>query len=181
MNPRNGGRNQGARGRGYRHGGAQDERGMCRKGDWVEVSKSFPDGRGHGMGQGHHAGGQGRGGGRGRGWDRADLAPRPAPLTWLTPAQRSQSLNVPQPRGPVDARQITPAPTPDRRNEPMVAVLQEQDCIGCGMCFGACAFGAVTFDRLPAIHPALCSGCGACVDACPTGAIELVPREGSDA
>jgi electron transfer flavoprotein alpha subunit len=69
----------------------------------------------------------------------------------------------------------------DRRNEPMMAVVHEQDCISCGMCFGACAFGAVTFDRMPAIHPALCSGCGACVDVCPTAAIELVPRKGSDA
>jgi len=45
-------------------------------------------------------------------------------------------------------------------------------CFGCGMCYKACEYGAITFKNfLAAVDPKKCTACLACVEKCPTGAI----------
>jgi heterodisulfide reductase subunit A len=56
--------------------------------------------------------------------------------------------------------------------------VNEELCIGCGLCLKACQYGAVKLSAAQdgdkaAVLPALCQGCGACNSVCPTGAIDL--------
>lgn len=55
-------------------------------------------------------------------------------------------------------------------------------CVGCRVCAGACAHGAILFPVKKArIDRARCVGCGACIGACPRGAVELEDDEAPDA
>jgi heterodisulfide reductase subunit A len=67
------------------------------------------------------------------------------------------------------------APGERRPLEPLAAIVDPALCGGCGVCGGACPFGAVRVERaggrrravVEAVH---CRGCGTCAAACPTGA-----------
>ena len=57
-----------------------------------------------------------------------------------------------------------------------VCVVDEAECIGCGLCEKVCPYDAVTLyeaeEGLKAkVIPTVCKGCGACNAKCPTGAI----------
>ena len=56
------------------------------------------------------------------------------------------------------------------------AVVDEERCVGCGVCVLACPFGTVHIDAETgrAVKCDLCHGEPACAVACPTQAIELV-------
>ncbi len=50
-------------------------------------------------------------------------------------------------------------------------VVDNNKCVGCGLCTGACSFGAIKMqDKLPVISDG-CVFCGECVKACPVGAL----------
>ncbi len=49
------------------------------------------------------------------------------------------------------------------------AKIDPGSCTRCGICRGACRFGAISEDL--AIDPILCEGCGACHALCPAGAV----------
>jgi ferredoxin len=56
-----------------------------------------------------------------------------------------------------------------------VAVVDAEQCNGCGSCEGKCHFKALTLgDQVAVINKAKCMGCGVCEDMCPTDAIKLV-------
>ena len=59
-----------------------------------------------------------------------------------------------------------------------VGEINEDDCIGCGLCEKVCPYGALDLQdtadgKVARIIPALCKGCGVCGAICPTGAISL--------
>ena len=62
------------------------------------------------------------------------------------------------------------------------AVVNEEDCITCGICVEPCRFEAVSRVRTEAggstyrIDPVSCEGCGVCVRVCPVGAIDFSER-----
>jgi len=59
--------------------------------------------------------------------------------------------------------------------DPMVAVVDEEHCSGCGICISVCPYGAM--QRQPSgkakCIEALCEGCGTCAAACPSNNIEM--------
>ncbi|AEG13830.1 FAD dependent oxidoreductase [Desulfofundulus kuznetsovii DSM 6115] len=58
-------------------------------------------------------------------------------------------------------------------NVAITATVEEELCVGCGMCVKVCDYQARSIDplrRVADVNEALCQGCGACVAACPNGA-----------
>ena len=52
--------------------------------------------------------------------------------------------------------------------------IDEELCVGCGVCVEICPYGARELDtarHVVTVNPVLCEGCGACAAACPSGAI----------
>ena len=59
-----------------------------------------------------------------------------------------------------------------------VCEVKEDDCVSCGACITACAYGAIEFTETPKgkkahVNPVLCKGDGLCCSKCPTNAISL--------
>jgi MinD superfamily P-loop ATPase len=61
-----------------------------------------------------------------------------------------------------------------------VAVIEEENCEGCGICVDVCRFDALGYAHLdqetPVVDPISCDGCAACVYQCPTQAIHMQPQ-----
>ncbi len=59
--------------------------------------------------------------------------------------------------------------------EPLVAVVDEDICVGCGTCESICPFGALSLkEGVMRVNDVVCKGCGSCGSACPSGAISMV-------
>lgn len=54
-----------------------------------------------------------------------------------------------------------------------VAVVDEDECTGCGLCCEVCPVGAVTLNGCADIDASRCTACLACVERCPQGAIAV--------
>jgi heterodisulfide reductase subunit A len=57
--------------------------------------------------------------------------------------------------------------------DPMIVVVDEEACTGCGICIEICPYEARVLNtkkRVAEVNEALCAGCGACVAACPSNA-----------
>ncbi len=63
--------------------------------------------------------------------------------------------------------------------EPIVSKIDQNLCIGCGLCIESCSFGAIEAQKVEGLGyraqniSALCKGCGVCAVACPQQAIEM--------
>jgi heterodisulfide reductase subunit A len=64
--------------------------------------------------------------------------------------------------------------------EPLVSVVDQEKCMGCGFCEASCPFGAIRLASVPGRGfraeniPALCKGCGICAAGCPQRAIDMI-------
>jgi heterodisulfide reductase subunit A len=61
----------------------------------------------------------------------------------------------------------------DLENDPLIASVDPDVCMGCGVCVQVCPYSARTLNELTKIaevDEALCAGCGACIIACPSNA-----------
>jgi ferredoxin len=54
-----------------------------------------------------------------------------------------------------------------------VAVVDEGECAGCGLCYEVCPTGAVSVNGSARIDASKCTACLACVRQCPQGAIAI--------
>lgn len=71
------------------------------------------------------------------------------------------------------ARASTILSKEELENEPLIAWVDPDLCVGCGVCVEVCAYSARVLNEVKGIaevDEALCSGCGACVSACPSNA-----------
>ncbi len=63
--------------------------------------------------------------------------------------------------------------------QPIVSVVDEKKCIGCGLCELSCSFSAIRLKKVVGKgfraenFSALCKGCGVCAAACPQHAIDM--------
>ena len=92
------------------------------------------------------------------------------------------------PGGDAGARALAKAlgvpPVPDDRTlgqhkPPQVALVVEEDCIGCTKCIQACPVDAIVgaAKHMHTVLEPLCTGCELCVPACPVDCIVLVPPQ----
>jgi len=59
-------------------------------------------------------------------------------------------------------------------SDKMVAVVNKDECVGCGMCVDACPNGAISMDGdVASVDPDMCIDCEACVSECPNSAISM--------
>lgn len=60
-----------------------------------------------------------------------------------------------------------------------VAVIREEECIGCTKCIQACPVDAIigASKKMHTIMANLCIGCELCVKPCPVDCIDLIPRK----
>ncbi|MBA3046141.1 MAG: 4Fe-4S binding protein [Candidatus Thermoplasmatota archaeon] len=56
----------------------------------------------------------------------------------------------------------------------MVAVVNKDECVGCGLCVDVCPNGAIKMeDGIAVIDADACIDCEVCVGECPNGAISM--------
>ena len=78
---------------------------------------------------------------------------------------------------------LNPVPPDFVKVHPPLALVVEEDCIGCDRCIPLCFFNALVmvdrpehkYKRVALVDPDNCTGCGLCFEACPTDAFVWVP------
>jgi ferredoxin len=53
------------------------------------------------------------------------------------------------------------------------AIVDEEECAGCGLCYEICPTGAIFVNGIAQIDSSKCIACLACVNRCPQGAIAV--------
>lgn len=57
----------------------------------------------------------------------------------------------------------------------MAAVVNKEECVGCGTCVEECPEEAISMDdqEIATVDAEKCTECGTCVEACPSEAISI--------
>lgn len=58
-----------------------------------------------------------------------------------------------------------------------VAVVDSENCTGCGICVDVCPAGAIEVNGQAVINTDACTGCAVCVSECPNEAIIIAQKE----
>ncbi|HBC55638.1 MAG TPA: electron transport complex subunit RsxB [Gammaproteobacteria bacterium] len=75
----------------------------------------------------------------------------------------------------VEAKPLNPENGEEK--DKLVAIIIEQDCIGCTLCIQACPVDAIlgAAKKMHTVIEAECTGCELCVEPCPVDCIKMVP------
>ncbi|WP_163340711.1 ATP-binding protein [Desulfopila sp. IMCC35008] len=60
------------------------------------------------------------------------------------------------------------------------AVINEEECVACGLCEERCHMDAITMNDAAVVNLDRCIGCGVCIPVCDTDAIQLAAKDSSD-
>lgn len=95
-----------------------------------------------------------------------------APATLCAPGGQEGADQLARVLGRAPAALDAPAPSP------LVAVIREDECIGCTKCIQACPVDAIlgAAQRMHSVVESWCTGCDLCVAPCPVDCIDLIPR-----
>jgi len=140
-------------------------------------------GPGRGMGGGR---GMGMGGGRRKGLGRGmaggapgppaspQAAPGPGPQGDDLASLKAYAESMAEQLAAIRARiaDLEAAAQPS----PLVALVDEEKCVGCGICAQSCPDAAITVDDVARVDGGKCTGCGRCLPECPEGALSLHAR-----
>lgn len=55
----------------------------------------------------------------------------------------------------------------------MAAVIDKNECIGCGACMNECPTSAIEVIQIAIVDVDTCVSCGSCVPTCPVDAIKM--------
>lgn len=67
----------------------------------------------------------------------------------------------------------------NRRRNPAIVIIREDECIGCTKCIQACPVDAI-IGMSKHMHTILadeCTGCGLCIEPCPVDCIDILPQQ----
>ena len=95
-----------------------------------------------------------------------------APATLCAPGGQEGADQLARVLGRPSAPLEAPVPAP------VVAVIREEECIGCTKCIQACPVDAIlgAAQRMHSVVESWCTGCDLCVAPCPVDCIDLIPR-----
>jgi len=139
-------------------------------------------GRGGGMGKGMGRGmgrglGMGMGGGMGMSPWPTEQQPAPPSVSESDPNQTKAFLQEQVQSLEQQKRQIEQRIKELETGRRSIAVVDSENCTGCGTCMNACPVGAIEVKEKAVINEALCTGCAACVNICPNEAITMAHKE----
>jgi electron transport complex protein RnfB len=101
----------------------------------------------------------------------AAIAEGKAPITLCPPGGKALAEALAEKMGvSIDLSQV-------ESQEPMVAFVHENLCVGCTKCFKRCPTDAILGapKQIHAVFADACTGCEKCYDVCPTECIEMRP------
>jgi len=112
-------------------------------------------------------------------WSREGMIPdRRRPLLDFSPSGGEDELGVLRSRVHVlrqrleRIKQKIGEPRPIR-SQKVSAIVDEEECAGCGLCYEVCPTGAISVNGIAQIDSSKCIACLACVNRCPQGAIAV--------
>ena len=86
---------------------------------------------------------------------------------------RGQRQNFPLSTNKMSYQMNNLLTTEENEKISMVAVVDEELCVGCGICINVCPNEAISINDVAAIDREKCTGCGNCTGECPQDAISL--------
>ncbi len=99
-----------------------------------------------------------------------------APVNGCPPGGETTMLSIAELLG-IDPMPMGNSDGDEEVSGPVVAFINEQDCIGCAVCLKNCPVDAIlgTTKQMHTIISAECIGCEACVEPCPVDCISMQP------
>ena len=163
----------------------QPTTGLLGQGGGMGLGMGGGRGMGRGMGKGMgRGGGMGRGMGRGMGTAGSMGMPSTGSAAGFledagpqNPDQELAELKQQAEMLEQQKQQLNQRITKLESGRRAVAVVDSENCTGCGICVDVCPAGAIEVNGQAVINTDACTGCAVCVSECPNEAIIIAQKE----